>query len=142
MSDLNDRDTAQAIVDTMARVADRQVNRAIPRTRYGTVFEVDGSARKVSVNLMGQNEPSAGFVYGAVVPRIGDLVRVVIDPKGDRYVDDVVGRDFGLPIVITLPEATSALRGVMVLLEGATGVADAVYVCRKDATDTFVWVTL
>jgi hypothetical protein len=142
MPELNDRDTAQAIVDTMARVADRQINRAMPRTRYGVVFEVDGSARKVSVNLMGQNEPSAGFVYGAVAPREGDLVRVVIDPKGDRYVDDVLGRDFALPVVITLPEATSAVRGVVVLLDGGEGVADVAYVCRKGDDDEYEWIPL
>jgi hypothetical protein len=142
VSDLNARDTAQAIVDTMARVADRQVNRAIPRIRYGTVFEVDGATRKVSVNLMGQNEPSAGFVYGAVVPRVGDHVRIVIDPKGDRYVDDVIGRDFAVPVVVSLPEATSALRGVILLLDGGTGVADGVYVCRKAADDTYGWLAL
>jgi hypothetical protein len=142
VSDLNARDTAQAIVDTISRVADRQINRAMPRTRYGVVFEVDAQARKASVNLMGQNEPSAGFVYGAVAPRVGDLVRIVIDPKGDRYIDDVLGRDFALPVVITLPEATSALRGVMVLLEGGEGVADVVYVCRKGDDDEYEWATL
>lgn len=142
MSDLNARDTAQAIIDTVSRVADRQINRAIPRIRYGIVFEVDGETRKASVNLMGQNEPSAGFTYGAVTPRVDDLVRVVIDPRGDRYVDDVLGRYFALPIVVTLPEATSSLRGVMVLVEGGTGAADAVYVCRKDADDEYEWSAL
>lgn len=44
--------------------------------------------------------------------------------------------------VDALPTADVSLRGQMYLLKGGTGVADTVYVCIKDATETYVWLQL
>ena len=40
----------------------------------------------------------------------------------------------------TLPTASSDLRHVVVVIPGGAGVADAAYVCIKNATDTYEWV--
>lgn len=143
VTDLNSRTAAQIVVSASERVANRAIEKRLPRIHYGVVFgDPDRASRKVAVRLMGQDEPSAGFVYGNVEPRDGDLVRVFIEPKGDRYVDDVLGRDFAVPVVDTLPEATAMLRGVLLLLAGGTGVADALYVCRRAADGTYGWAAL
>ncbi len=42
----------------------------------------------------------------------------------------------------TLPPASAALRGKVVLKFGAAGVADALYICRKDAADAYAWVLI
>lgn len=44
-----------------------------------------------------------------------------------------------VPTVSALPSAASALRGRMVRLVGGAGVADQVYVCRKNAADAYEW---
>lgn len=41
-----------------------------------------------------------------------------------------------------LPPATAALRGQFRLVHGATGVADRVYVCRKNGADAYEWASL
>lgn len=95
MSDLADRSVAELIVATSERVAREQIRRMIGTTRVGVVFgDPDPVRRKVDVRLYGQPEVSPGFTYDAsVIPADGDLVRVVIDPNGDRYVSAVLGRD-------------------------------------------------
>lgn len=95
MSDLADRSVAELIVATSERVAREQIRRMIGTTRVGVVFgDADPVRRKVDVRLYGQPEVSPGFTYDAsVIPADGDLVRVVIDPNGDRYVTAVLGRD-------------------------------------------------
>lgn len=40
----------------------------------------------------------------------------------------------------TLPTASSDLRHVVVVIPGGAGVADAAYVCIKNASDTYEWV--
>jgi Pectate lyase superfamily protein len=44
--------------------------------------------------------------------------------------------------VTALPIASSTNRGQMLRIEGATGVADKLYVCMKSATDTYSWVQI
>lgn len=44
--------------------------------------------------------------------------------------------------VTTLPTASATNRGQMFRIEGATGVADKLYVCMKSATDTYSWVQI
>ena len=39
----------------------------------------------------------------------------------------------------TLPTASSTHRGRMIRVEGATGVADGLYICEKNASDAYVW---
>lgn len=39
----------------------------------------------------------------------------------------------------TLPTAGSAYRGQVRAVRGATGVADVLYVCMKDAADAYAW---
>jgi len=41
--------------------------------------------------------------------------------------------------VSALPTATSQHRGRMIVLEGAAGVIDKLYWCRKTAGDTYEW---
>lgn len=44
--------------------------------------------------------------------------------------------------VTSLPTASATHRGRILRVEGGTGVADALYVCRKDAAGTYSWVQL
>jgi len=44
--------------------------------------------------------------------------------------------------IVTLPSASVSLRGVIYRVQGGTGVSDHVYICQKDATDTYVWVQM
>lgn len=44
--------------------------------------------------------------------------------------------------ITTLPGATSDLRGFVIRVEGATGVADGLYLCRKKTDDTYEWLNL
>jgi len=143
--DLTDRRTGQAVVDAARRIARRELERGTPVMRIGVVAgDPVMQTRKVDVRLAGQDEISPGFTFGSIIPRDGDLVRVVIDPRGDRFVDDVLGRDAAsfVPVVTALPESGEAQYGRLVILAGDTGVADAVYVCRRDDTGAYIWVVL
>lgn len=140
MTDLNSRETASTVVEVITRLVERGIRKAAPAVRYGVVVNVT-TDRKVDVLLLGQPIPSTGFVYGTAVPVAGDRVRCVIDPRGDRYIDDVLGRE-AVAMVDALPAADASLRGRMLLVLGGAGVADVVYVCRKDATDAFVWAVV
>lgn len=65
-----------------------QLMRQQPRTAYGVVATVDTANRKASVYLSGDTNPSSGFSYAyGAEPVVGALVRVVVDPRGDRYID-------------------------------------------------------
>lgn len=66
-----------------------------PRTAYGVVESVDAANAKAAVYVSGDPAASAGFAFPAhTKPKIGDLVRVVIDPRGDRYVDATFPADY------------------------------------------------
>lgn len=68
-----------------------QLLRARPRTAYGVVESVDTATNKCAVYLGDDLVASAGFTYnGLIEPTAGSRVRVVIDPRGDRYVEDVL----------------------------------------------------
>jgi microcystin-dependent protein len=68
-----------------------QLRRRQPYTAYGVVASVDGGSRKAAVYVSGDSTPSLGFSYGArQVPEVDDRVRVVIDPGGDRWIDEVL----------------------------------------------------
>jgi len=45
-------------------------------------------------------------------------------------------------VVAALPPATAEYRGAIVRLEGAAGVADATYVCQKQADESYLWQAL
>lgn len=47
---------------------------------------------------------------------------------------------FRVGSVASLPVASSAYRGYMIRVEGGAGVADVLYVCRKNASDAYEWV--
>jgi hypothetical protein len=51
-------------------------------------------------------------------------------------------RFLGLPSVAALPTAAAVYQGAVVVIKGDSGVADALYVCQKDATDSYVWSAL
>jgi hypothetical protein len=94
--DLNDRRFADLLVGVVDRVVEQKLRTMLRTHHYGTVVGAPDTVRRtVAVALLGKPEPSPGFVYGEVAPVEGDVVRVVIDPKGDRYVDAVVGREAG-----------------------------------------------
>ncbi|MGG3307314.1 glycosyl hydrolase family 28-related protein [Paenibacillus lautus] len=42
----------------------------------------------------------------------------------------------------SLPAASSSLRGKIIRIEGGTGVADSVYICRKKADNTYEWAKM
>lgn len=68
-----------------------QLQRSLPRTAYGVVTAVDTVNRKATVRVSGETTASGGFVFPRLLrPAVGELVRVVIDPRGDRYVDDAL----------------------------------------------------
>lgn len=69
----------------------RQLSKMQPKTAYGIVASVTSASRTASVYVSGDAAPSIGFSYPAhLVPTVGDRVRVVIDPRGDRYIDQVL----------------------------------------------------
>jgi hypothetical protein len=64
-----------------------QLMRAQPVTAYGVVASVDAAGGKCSVYVSGNPVASPGFSYpSGMVPAVGHRVRVVTDPRGDRYV--------------------------------------------------------
>lgn len=144
MSALHDPDIIRRVLDALERRIPAIIRANVPRQQYGVVFSTDPTNRKAAVNLYGQDEPADGFVYGEVIPREGDHVRVVVGLRGDRYIDAVLGRvpRATAESVSALPTASADIRGQFVLVTGATGVADGVYVCGKDATDAYVWLAV
>lgn len=71
-----------------------QLDAAKPRTAYGVVESVNTATRTAAVYLSGDTTASGGFKYsGLWQPKTGTLVRVVIDPRGDRYIEDFYGSD-------------------------------------------------
>lgn len=69
----------------------RQLQAAQPRSAYGVVASVNTTTKKCTVYLGDDTTASAGFTYnGLIEPTVGARVRVVIDPRGDRYVEDVL----------------------------------------------------
>lgn len=46
---------------------------------------------------------------------------------------------FRVGTVTALPPASAAYRGYMVRREGADGIADALYICHKTASNTYTW---
>lgn len=90
------------IYQELIRAVDTRIEqwmRSQPRTAYGIVQAVDTTNRKCSVYLSGDVTPSPGFTYTRTLPpTVGELVRVVIDPRGDRYVDAaIVGNQVRVP---------------------------------------------
>lgn len=92
MSTPTDSVLARAILDAADRRAGQLLDRAIPQVRYGTVTAVDVANRLASVQLPGSATASPGFAFARrEVPVVGELVRVVILPTGDRYIDASYG---------------------------------------------------
>jgi hypothetical protein len=147
--DLNDRRFADLLVGVVDRVVEQKLRTMLRTHHYGTVVGApDTVKRTVAVALLGKPEPSPGFVYGEIVPVEGDVVRVIIDPKGDRYVDAIMGRDAlatgpETPLVIDVPTGgESAIEiytaGVLAAVFGGDG---ALYwggdtTLRRDAAAT------
>lgn len=139
---MSERRFVEQIHDDIVRLVEHQLGRLVPGTRYGVVFGTpDPVARTCAVRVGGSPDPSPGFVYGTQSPVDGDRVRVVIDPKGDRYIAEVLGRDL-LPFVDALPPARVEMRGRVVLVAGAAGVADVAWVCLKAADGTYGWTQI
>lgn len=85
----------------LLRVVEEQVDRALsrkPYTTYGTVSTINNTTAKATVFLFGDATASNGFSYPRhMSPLVGDMVRVVIDPRGDRYIEQTYGPGGGSP---------------------------------------------
>lgn len=78
-----------AAVDTRQE----QLQRARPFTAYGVVSAVNTTTRMATVKVSGDASGSGGFTYPEWLrPFVDDVVRVVIDPRGDRYIDQVYSK--------------------------------------------------
>lgn len=65
----------------------------------------------------------------------GTTFRMLVDNEGV----------FGTPkaqVVTSLPTASSAHRGRVVMVKGATNVADAIYMCKKLADESYDWIQI
>ncbi|MFF0822032.1 hypothetical protein ACFYUR_16815 [Micromonospora haikouensis] len=69
-------------------------------------------------------------------------VRISKDSLAELTLWSVDGGAPKLQLNVALPTASSTYRGRMFRLEGATGVADATYVCQKNASDAYVWTAI
>ena len=83
---------------------------------------------------------NAFMVYSHFWP--GDIDLDLADPLGggSRWRDFGLSRYFFSCAVDSLPSASATYRGVMVRVEGGSGVADRLYVCMKSASGTYSWV--
>lgn len=109
---LADPRLAAAVRDLIDRRIEFAVRNQLPRYQYGVVEGgPDPVKRTVAVRLYGLPQPSPGFVYGTVAPRDGDHVRVFVHPRGDRYIDGILGRDVVSEIVdvVTQPPPDAAV---------------------------------
>lgn len=80
---------SQALIEAVDTRVD-QHERARPYTAYGVVASVDRTTQKASVYVSGDTVPSLGFHFPLqLYPDVGMRVRVVIDPRGDRYIDAI-----------------------------------------------------
>lgn len=69
----------------------RQLLAANREVAYGIVDAVDTANLKCSVFVSGSATASGGFSYAPwQQPAPGDRVRVMVDPRGDRYLDSVL----------------------------------------------------
>jgi hypothetical protein len=124
---LNDRRLAVEILRLIDRRLDLAIRGRLTAHRYGVVDGVpDTVHRTVAVRVYGLPNPSPGFHYGSgLAPRDGDHVRVYLDPRGDKWIDDILGRDVVSEIVdvVTPPtvqpdRAQGATARIPVLLGG------------------------
>lgn len=121
MIELNDRRLADLIVATVDRIVEQRIRALLSSSHYGIVVgDPDTERRTVAVALNGKPEPSPGFVYGEVEPVDGDVVRVVIDPRGDRYVDAIMGRTPG-DLSGSIEVGSLTVAGALALLGGVSG---------------------
>lgn len=64
-----------------------------------------------------------------------------VDSNGNTTVAKLISTSYvGSGRVFALPTPDVTYRRQTIVLEGATGTADKVYVCLKTATETYVWV--
>ena len=87
-------DTAERLITAAVDARFEQLRRRQPYTAYGNVAAVSTSTLTCSVYISGEPTASLGFRYGKIIPVVGARVRVVIDPRGDRYIDDVYGEGY------------------------------------------------
>lgn len=88
MTAIGDRRVADAIIaEVERRVMRRLGSMAFLDFRYGVVASVAGN--KASVYLGSDTYASPGFIIpSGMTLAANDRVRVVIDPRGDRYVSE------------------------------------------------------
>lgn len=131
---VNDRRLAVELQKHMDRRVEVAIRTALTRHRYGLVFgSPDTVKRTVSVRLYGLSQPSPGFHYGTgLAPRDGDHVRVYINPAGDKWIDDILGRDMVSEIidVVTPPaiQPDRARTGIARVINAAADFSPATVV--------------
>lgn len=93
------------------------------------------------------------ILTGVANPQPGDMVRrsvaggwevFSVGSAGQRLVID---ESSGLPawqsiVVSALPTASATYQGKILVVAGATGVADVAYICLKSSANTYSWKQL
>lgn len=119
---MTDPRIAQWIVDLVdTRV--EQILKSRPYSAYGVIDTVNTTTKTASVFLAGDSTASPGFRYAlGFEPKPGALVRVWIDPRGDRWVDQSVDTILELLSSDTLTADAVILGGDLDLARAAAGV--------------------
>lgn len=90
MSSLGDWKSATRMRDAIRRIVARQIDILRPLPKYGWVHEVAEDRSYAMIRFDGDDTPTK-IPIGSTIPSApGQVVRVA-GPKGDRYIDDVVG---------------------------------------------------
>jgi len=106
---------------------------------YSRYFRVDGDGAVVSTSLTCNALITEPITCTNITP-VDDAANDLADVWGGKRF-----RNLGLSLylllgkIAALPAAGATLRGKTVRVEGAAGVADVVYVCVKNADDTYSW---
>lgn len=139
-------------------IGDARTSAAQPtRTLRGRVAQLLPGLTRAMVRLDGETTPvPVAFVSLAVELRVGDDVFIQSSEDVGLLITEVRGRDAvaeaaeatstaivadrgQLSAFTSLPTPDATYRHRAIALEGASGVADHVYVCRKKADDTYEW---
>jgi len=108
--------------------------------------------RYTGIIFVQADDPAAAYEHGAVIPGQFWLQTSVTsdDPYPLLFVrinngESDLWQRLTAPGIVTcteLPLPSEALQGHLRLLLGGEGVADALHLCAKDASDQYVWLPL
>lgn len=91
--------------------------------RLATDIEINGGDR-TTMSIFGNHVSNVSHSASSPYARVLGTRDLIFSDKG------------------SLPAASSALRGQVNMVRGAAGVADRLYVCRKNAADAYEWTLL